>query len=96
MAVVLRVETKQRNKTKRCHVTSLVSSSQNTSTVWSGVPVLAVDLVSSEGVVKHQNLVGVLEAWPGVVTVLQLHGGVQQRQVPPNDESVWAVCGGGR
>lgn len=44
--------------------------------------------------VEHQDLVGVLQAWPGVVTVLQLHGGVQQRQVPPHDEGVGAVCGG--
>lgn len=43
--------------------------------------------------VEHQDLVGVLQAWPGVVTVLQLHGGVQQRQVPPHDEGVGAVCG---
>lgn len=35
---------------------------------------------------------GVLQAWSSVVTVLQLHSSVQQGQVPPHDESVWAVC----
>lgn len=42
--------------------------------------------------VKHQDLVGVLQSWSGVVAVLQLHGGVQQGQVPPDDESVRTVC----
>lgn len=57
------------------------------------LPVLAVDLVSREGVVKHQNLVCVLQSRPCVVAVLQLDSGVQQRQVPPDDESIGAVCG---
>lgn len=57
------------------------------------LPVLAVDLVSCEGVVKHQNLVCVLQSRPCVVAVLQLDSGVQQRQVSPDDESIGAVCG---
>lgn len=56
-----------------------------------GVPVLAVDLVCSQGVVKHQDLVDVLQPWSGVVAVLQLHRGVQQRKVAPDDEGVRAV-----
>lgn len=59
------------------------------------LPVLAVDLVSSQGVVKHQDLVDVLQSWSGVVTVLKFHRSIQQREVPPDDQSVRAVCGGG-
>lgn len=59
------------------------------------LPVLAVDLVSSQGVVKHQDLMGVLQSWSGVVAVLKFHRSIQQREVPPDDQSVRAVCGGG-
>lgn len=57
------------------------------------LPVLSIDLVSRQSVVKHHNLVGVLQPWPGVVSVLQVHGGVQQRQVAADNQGVGAVCG---
>lgn len=58
------------------------------------LPVLAVDLISSQGVVKHEDLVGVLKSWSGVLAVLQLHSSIQQGEVPPDDQSVRTVCGG--
>lgn len=57
------------------------------------LPVLAVDLISSQGVVKHQDLMGVLQAWSGVLAVFQLHSSVQQREVPSDDQGVRTVCG---
>lgn len=57
------------------------------------LPVLAVNLIRCQGVVKHQDLVGVLQARPGVLVVLQLYSGVQQRQIASDDQGVWAVCG---
>lgn len=57
------------------------------------LPVLAVDLVSSQGVVKHQDLVGVLQSWSGVLAVLQLNSSIQQREVPPDNQGVRTVCG---
>lgn len=56
-------------------------------------PVFAVDLVGGEGVVKHQDLVGILEPWSGVLTVFQLHGRIQQGEIAADDESVRTVCG---
>ncbi len=58
------------------------------------LPVLAVDLISSQGVVKHQDFVGVLQSWSGVLAVLQLHSSIEQREVPPDDQSIRTVCGG--
>lgn len=57
------------------------------------VPILPVDLVGCEGVVKHQDLVCILQPRARVVLVLQLHGGVQQGQVAADDQGVGAVCG---
>lgn len=57
------------------------------------LPVLAVDLIGREGVVKHQHFVVVLQPRSGVVLVLQSNRSVQQGQVPSDNQGVRTVCG---
>lgn len=55
------------------------------------LPVLAIDLVSSEGMVKHQDLVGVLQSWSFVFAVLELHGSIQQGEIATDNQSIRTV-----
>lgn len=56
-------------------------------------PVLSVGLVSSQGVLEHEDTVAGVEAGAAVLAELQLHRRVQQRQVPAHDQRVRAACG---